>query len=82
MFGVTIELSKLDHEFQKAGPELQGAIAGIKMKCQRWQLTEMLADLDGLGKNPSLTEAQKKAVNDVMDQAKQALEKKNAAAPR
>ena len=76
MFDINVELPRLEQEFQSASPELQSAVIEIKMKCRRWQLSEMLVDLDKLANNPSLSESQKKAVSDISGEVKQVLEKK------
>ena len=75
MFGVNVELPRLEQEFQSAGPELQTAIQEIKIQCRTWQLPKMVVSLDKLSNTPNLTDNQKKAINDVMDQVKQVMAK-------
>ncbi len=78
MFGVNIELPRLEQEFQSATPELQAAVQEIKIQCRTWQLPKMVVSLDKLSNTPNLTDSQKKAINDVMDQVKQVMAKQQA----
>jgi hypothetical protein len=80
--GVTIDLPKLRQSFpppikQDIGDSLDQASFGIRYG----DFNKTLAELAKLAGNPSLTEPQKKAVNDVIAQVKQALEKGAAGKP-
>ena len=75
MAGVNIDLPKLDSEFQNASPELQSAVTQIKTSFRGGRFVRMITELDKLSSNPSLTEPQKKVVNDVIDQMKQLIAK-------
>ena len=78
MFGINVDLPGLEREFQNASPELQAVVREIKKECRTWQLVKMAMALESLGKNPSLTESQKKAVSDVFDQVNRVLAKRAA----
>jgi hypothetical protein len=82
MFGITVELPRLEQEFQNADPESQTAVQEIKRQCRTLQLVKMRAALENLGNNPSLTESQKKAVSDVIGQVDRVLAKKAALSGR
>jgi hypothetical protein len=71
--GVTLDLPKLDKEFQNASPALQGAATQIKTLYYRGQLAKAVAELSRLSTNPGLTESQKKLVTDLAEQMKQAI---------
>ena len=75
MAGVNIDLPKLDSEFQNASPDLQSAVTQIKTSFRGGRFVRMITELDKLSSNPSLTESQKKVVNDVIDQMKQLIAK-------
>jgi hypothetical protein len=80
--GVTIDLPKLRQAFpppvkQDIGDCLDQAAFGIRYG----DFNKTLAELTKLAGNPSLTEPQKKVVNDVLAQVKQALEKGAAGKP-
>jgi hypothetical protein len=78
MLGVNVELPRLEQEFQNASPELQKAVQEIKMECRTWQMAKMVVALDNLSKNPSLTESQRKAISDLIDQAGQVIAKQGS----
>jgi hypothetical protein len=75
MFGVSIELGRLRQEFQNTSPELEMTTRRISSEAHQWRLAQAMVDLDKLGNAPGLTDSQKKAVNDVMDQVKDVLAK-------
>lgn len=75
LFGVKVELPKVDKEFENASPELQSAVREIDNDFRERRLAKMVVDLDKLGSSANLTDSQKKAINDVLDQVKQVLAK-------
>jgi hypothetical protein len=74
-YGVKVDLPKLDSDFAKANPDVQAAAAQVKQLIRYSQLPQALAALSQLAANPSLTEPQKKTVNDLTDQLKQVIAK-------
>ena len=75
MFGVRVEMPKLDREFQNASPEIQAAVKEIKMSYRRGHFTKMLAELEALGNSPDLGASQKKLVADLTEEIKQVMAK-------
>ncbi len=73
--GITLDLPKLSEAFNSAGPELQGAVNQATMHIRYRQYVQGLAVLDKLAKDPSLTDPQKKVVNDVIGQLQQVINK-------
>jgi hypothetical protein len=73
-YGVKMDaLPKLDTEFKTAAPDVQNGVNAAK-RALRYQLyPQTLAELGKLAKNPSLTEPQKKAVTDLLEQVKQVV---------
>jgi hypothetical protein len=80
LMGVKVDLPRLEQEFQNASPEQQAAVQEIKRECRTWQLAKMVVALDTLGKNPALTESQKKVVSDLIDQVGQVMAKQGTPA--
>jgi hypothetical protein len=75
MAGVNLDLPKLDTEFQNATPEVQTTVIQIKTLFRGGRLAQMIKELDKLGNNPSLTEPQKKVINDLIGQLGQVMAK-------
>ena len=74
-YGVKVDWPKLDTEFANSDREVQ-ASASLAVRHIRYsQFPEALGDLERLSTNPKLTEAQKKAVNDLLEQTKQVIAK-------
>ena len=73
--GVKVDWPKLETEFANSDQELQRA-ASLGVRYIRYsQFPQALAELEKLSGNSKLTEAQKKVVNDLLEQTKQALAK-------
>ena len=75
MFGVRVEMPKLDREFQNASPEIQAAVNRIKMSYRAGRFARMLTELDELSNNPDLGESQKKLAGDLIEEIKQVMAK-------
>ncbi len=73
--GVKVDWPKLDSEFANASPELQANAALAKRYIRYSLFPRAMIELDKLANSPGLTESQKKAVTDVMEQTKEALAK-------
>jgi hypothetical protein len=73
--GVKVEWPRLQTEFANSDPELQKTASGAVRSIRYSLFPEALGALESLAANPKLTEAQKKLVADVTEQAKQALAK-------
>ena len=72
-YGVKVDLPKLDTEFTSASQDVQASAAMVKHFLRYAQLPQALAELGKLAKNPSLSEIQKKVVNDLIEQTKQVI---------
>ena len=77
--GVKVEWPKLETEFANSDPELQKTASAAVRSIRYSLFPQALGALETLAANPKLTEAQKKLVADVSEQAKQALAKAPAA---
>ena len=75
LYGVSVELPKLDTEFQSAPPDVQAAVTAVKNAYRFGQYPKMVVELDKLANIPSLTEPQKKLANDLIEQMKQVIGK-------
>ena len=75
MAGVSLDLPKLDTEFQNASPEVKTAVIQIKTLFRGGRLAQMVTELDKLGNNPSLTDSQKKLINGLIQQVGQVIAK-------
>ena len=71
--GVNVDWPKVDAEFAKASQELQGSVTAVKRFLRYGQFPQALVELDKLSNDPSLTEPQKKLINDLIQQTKQAI---------
>jgi hypothetical protein len=73
--GVKVDEPKLDAEFARADPDALASVSMVK-RCLRYaQFPQALDELDRLSRNPNLTESQKKLVNDLSEQIKNAIAK-------
>ena len=82
LYGVTVDLPKLDTEFQNASPEVQAAVTQVKNTYRYGQLSRMVEELDKLENNASLSEPQKKLVSGLIEQMKQVIAKSGVPAGR
>lgn len=73
--GVKLDVPKLQQMFATEKPELQSGASKATMAIRYGQHAEALAELEKLAANASLTEPEKKVVNDVIGQVKQLLAK-------
>jgi hypothetical protein len=78
--GVTVDMPKLRDAFANAGPDLQTDLSEVNMGIRYGDYSRALTALGKLSAAPSLTDAQKKAVNEVTEQVKQ-LASKTTPAP-
>jgi hypothetical protein len=79
-YGVRVDLPKLDTVFTSAGADVQSSAALTKQYIRYAELPKALAELGALAANPTLTENQKRVVNDLTAQIKQAIA--NSSPPR
>ncbi len=79
MYGVDLEVPRLEQEFSTASPELQAVVQQIKRDCRTYRWQRVGGALERLGAEPSLTESQKKAVADLAGEVRQVVEKQAAA---
>jgi hypothetical protein len=75
LFGVSVEVPKLDTEFQNVDPDVQAAVTKVKDAYRFGQYGRMIAELEALANIPNLTGPQKKLASDLMEQMKQVLAK-------
>jgi hypothetical protein len=74
-YGVKLNWSRLDTAFTNASPEVQND-AYLAVRAFRYaQFPQALFQLDRVLNNPTLTDAQKSLVNDLIEQTKQVIAK-------
>jgi len=75
IYGVKVDLPKLDAAMSKASAELQSAYAGSKHSLRYRQFMQAVMDLDKFSQTPGLNDEQKKLIAQVMEQLKQVIQK-------
>ena len=75
LYGVTVEIPKLDTEFKSANPDVQAAVGRVKTAYLRGEYMSMMMELDKLNNEPSLTEPQKKLVGNLLNEMKEVINK-------
>jgi len=73
--GVKVDWPRLDTEFASSDQQLQAEAYMAKRHLRYSQFAQALAELDKLSRNPALSESQKKAVNELLEQTKQVIAK-------
>jgi hypothetical protein len=73
--GVNVDSPKLAQSFPTASPEVQAQLTAFQMSLRYQAYDKSLVALDKLANDPSLTEPQKKVVNEVIEQIKQLIAK-------
>jgi hypothetical protein len=73
--GVRVDWPKLDAAFNQSEGDLKKAEMNAKRHIIYRRFPEAVAALDGLASNPNLTEAQKRAVDEVLAQVRRVVEK-------
>jgi hypothetical protein len=68
-----MDMGKLQETFQPPSPEFQSSLTKLRFAIRYGQLDTALAELDKLAHSPNLTEQQKKAVDDKVEQVKRAI---------
>lgn len=68
--GVSIDLPKLQ---QTCGQSMRESVDKVRLSIRYADCRTALAELAKLANNPDISEAQKKTINDVSEQVKQAL---------
>lgn len=77
--GVTVDVPKLQAAFATASQDLQSQVAQVSYGVRYADYVKSLDALDKLSNAPGLTDAQKKVVNDLIEQVKQVM---SAAPPK
>jgi hypothetical protein len=72
-YGLNVDVARLDTEFATAAPEVQQHVGLLKHAFRYSQWPQAAAELDELGNNPDLTPAQKKLIEDLKEQTRQAI---------
>lgn len=80
-YGIGVEWPRLDTDFRDSEPVVQAAVASIKRSILYHQFPQAMAGLDRLASNPSLSDSQKKTVNELRDQTQQVMTKAASAQP-
>ena len=75
MSGVKVDVPKLQQAFVGAPPELQADVNQTALNLRYGMYEKSLQSLDRLINNPGLNDAQKKVVNDLIEQMKQLITK-------
>ena len=73
--GVKVDSPKLTMSLANASPEAKAQVTEFEMSLRYGMYEKSLVPLDKLANDPSLTESQKKVVNDVIEQMKQLIQK-------
>jgi hypothetical protein len=68
-----VDLSELMQAFPDATPEVKGSLDKIRFATRYGQHENSLVELDKLNSLPNLTDPQKKAIADVIEQVKAAI---------
>lgn len=80
MNGVTVDIPKLNQAFVDASPELKRLSTEVGFNIRYGKYEDALMALDKLANDPGVTEAQKKVVNELIEQAKKLANAAPAAA--
>jgi hypothetical protein len=80
MNGVTVDIPKLQQAFADSSPELKKLATEVGFNIRYGKYEDALMALDKLANDPSVTEAQKKVVNELIEQAKKLANAAPAAA--
>jgi len=72
-YGIGIDWPRLDSDFRDGDPAVQAGVASIKRSILYHQFPQAIANLEKLASNPSLTDPQKKILNDLRDQTRQVM---------
>ena len=75
------DMGKLQQAFPSPSAEVQASLNKVRFAVRYRQYEIVLTELDKLAKDASLTEPQKKAVNDKLEQVKQAVSAAAATKP-
>ncbi len=75
-----VDITQLQEQFPNPTPEVAASIEKVRFACRYRTFDSAQAELDKLAQLPNLTEPQKKAVDEVVEQIKTAI-KAGAAAP-
>ena len=78
MQGVTVDIPKLTQAFENASQEIKTTVTSVGFNARYGKYEDALMALDKLANDPNVNEAQKKVVNQVIEQVKQLA---NAAPP-
>jgi hypothetical protein len=70
MNGVVVDIPALNAAFENASPEIKATVTQVGFNIRYTKYEDALMSLDKLLNDPSVTEAQKKVVNQVIEEAK------------
>jgi hypothetical protein len=76
---VQVNMPKLKQTLSTAGQDVQTAVRAVSMKLRYGQYLQALMGLDKLKDTPGLNDAQKQAIDEVIEQVKQAAKNQEAA---
>ena len=71
-YGLKVDVLRLESELGNSSPAVQSHVALLKHALRYSQFPEAIAELDYLANSPELSQAQKKLVEDLVEQTKQA----------
>ena len=77
-----VNLADLRQAFPDPTPEIRASLDKLRFSTRYGQHEAALVELDKLANVPNLTDPQKKAVNDVIEQVKEAIKLRPAAPPQ
>jgi len=73
--GINVDWPKMEAEFANASQEMRNTLTNAKRFFRYGQFPQALMELDKIINDSGLTEPQKKMVNDLIEQTKQAIVK-------
>jgi hypothetical protein len=79
--GVQVDLPKLNAAFENASPEIKNTATQVGYNIRYTKYEDALMNLDKLVNDPNVNEAQKKVVNEVIEQVKKLAGATPATAP-
>ena len=71
-YGLKVDVVKLESELANSSPGVQSHVALLKHALRYSKFPEAIAELDYLANSPELSQPQKKLVEDLLEQTKQA----------
>jgi hypothetical protein len=78
-YNVPVDMPKLRKTLQVPGLDVTNVLRNVNMRLRYGQIPEAMMALDKIKENPSVTDAQKQTIDEVLEQMKQVLTAQQAA---